>query len=164
MTRPAHRPQPRPGRATPALVVATMGGIGLVRAFPGSWGAMLVLPAVLLGPLPCLALGVVVAGVGWWAARAALRETGAEDPGWIVVDEGAGQLIALAGLPPDPGAAGLVMGFGLFRALDIVKPWPVGWADRQPGAAGVMLDDLVAGALAAAGLLAFDRLYPGMLG
>jgi phosphatidylglycerophosphatase A len=124
---------------------------------------MLVLPAVLLGPLPCLMLGVLVTVVGWWAAREALRETGVEDPGWIVVDEGAGQLIALAGLPSDPSAAGLVMAFGLFRALDMLKPWPVGWADRQPGAVGVMLDDLVAGGLAAAGLVAFDHVYPGVL-
>jgi phosphatidylglycerophosphatase A len=46
------------------------------------------------------------------------------------------------------------MAFGLFRGLDVAKPGPVGWADRRPGAWGVMLDDLVAGMLAALGLLA----------
>jgi phosphatidylglycerophosphatase A len=156
-------PPKGPG-VTPAFVVATMGGIGLVRVFPGSWGAMLVLPAVLLGPLACLALGLLVAAVGWWAARQALRERpGVPDPSWIVVDEAAGQLIALAGLPPQANAVGLVMAFALFRALDILKPGPVGWADRRGGAFGVMLDDIVAGALAAAGLILFHRYWPGVL-
>jgi phosphatidylglycerophosphatase A len=141
-----------------------MGGIGLVRAFPGTWGAMLVLPAVLLGPLACLVLGLLVAAVGWWAVRQALRERpGVADPSWIVVDEAAGQLIALAGLPPQANAAGLVMAFALFRALDILKPGPVGWADRQGGARGVMLDDIIAGTLAAAGLILFHRYWPGVL-
>ncbi|MBW8269522.1 phosphatidylglycerophosphatase A family protein [Caldovatus aquaticus] len=156
-------PPARPG-VTPAFVVASLGGLGLVRVFPGTWGAMLVLPAVLLGPLPCLLLALVVTAVGWWAARQALRERpGDADPSWIVVDEGAGQLLALAGLPLDAGAAGLVMAFALFRALDILKPGPVGWADRLGGALGVMLDDLVAGALAAAGLMLFHRYWPGVL-
>ncbi|GGG17288.1 phosphatidylglycerophosphatase A [Caldovatus sediminis] len=156
-------PPKGPG-VTPAFVVATMGGIGLVRVFPGTWGAMLVLPAVLLGPLACLVLGLLVAAIGWWATRQALRERpGVPDPSWIVVDEAAGQLIALAGLPLDAGAAGLVMAFALFRALDILKPGPVGWADRLGGALGVMLDDLVAGALAAAGLMLFHHYWPGVL-
>ena len=156
-------PPERPG-VTPAFLVATMGGIGLVRVFPGTWGAMLVLPAVLLGPLPCLLLGLVVAAIGWWAAHQALRERpGVADPGWIVVDEGAGQLIALAGLPLDPNATGLIMAFALFRALDILKPGPVGWADRMGGAFGVMLDDLVAGVIAAVGLMLFHRYWPGVL-
>jgi phosphatidylglycerophosphatase A len=156
-------PPARPG-VTPAFVVASMGGIGLVRTFPGTWGAMLVLPAVLLGPLPCLALGLLVAAIGWWATRQALRERpGVQDPSWIVVDEGAGQLIALAGLPLEANSAGLVMAFALFRALDILKPGPVGWADRQGGAFGVMLDDLVAGVVAAAGLMMFHRYWPGVL-
>lgn len=156
-------PPARPG-VTPAFVIASFGGLGLVRVFPGTWGAMLVLPAVLLGPLPCLLLALAVAAVGWWATRQALRERpGVADPSWIVVDEGAGQLLALVGLPPDANAAGLVMAFALFRALDILKPGPVGWADRLDGALGVMLDDLLAGALAAAGLMAFHRYWPGVL-
>src|SRR5690606_23018871 len=112
----------------------------------------------------CLILGLLVAAVGWWAARQALRERpGVADPSWIVVDEGAGQLVALAGLPLDPSAAGLVMAFALFRGLDILKPGPVGWADRQGGAFGVMRDGLVAGVLAAAGLMLFHRYWPGVL-
>ncbi len=154
----------RPPGLTPAYVVATMGGIGLVRWFPGTWGSMLVLPAVLLGPLPCLALGLLVAALGWWATWQVLRERpGAADPHWIVIDEGAGQLLALAGLPLDANATGMVMAFALFRALDILKAGPVGWADRQGGAFGVMLDDLIAGAIAAAGLMMFHRYYPGVL-
>lgn len=73
------------------------------------------------------------------------------DPGEIVIDEVAGQLVAL--LPLAGGRArpwALATGFALFRVLDIVKPGPVGWADRKAGSFGVMGDDLIAGGLAAA--------------
>jgi phosphatidylglycerophosphatase A len=153
-----------PRRIGPARLVATMGGIGLARPFPGTWGSMLVLPAVLLGPLPCLLLAGLVLALGWWATQAVLRESGQDDPGWIVVDEGAGQLLTLAALPPDPTATGLLMAFVLFRALDILKVWPVSWADRQPGALGVMLDEVFAGIIGGVGLMAFARFHPGVLG
>jgi len=149
---------------TAALVVATLGGIGTVRFAPGTWGAMLVLPAVLLGPAADLALAALLGLAGWWAVRH-LTQAGADrDPPWVVVDEGAGQLLALAGLPEEPTAAGLVLAFGLFRALDILKPWPVGWLDRRKGPVWVMLDDMCAGAIAALGIVAFGHVYPGALG
>jgi phosphatidylglycerophosphatase A len=149
---------------TPALIVATLGGLGTVRHAPGTWGSLLVLPVVLLGPTWCLGLGLLLGLLGWWAVRVLARTGADRDPPWVVVDEGAGQLLALAGLPDDPTAAGLVLAFGLFRALDILKPWPVGWLDRRKGPAWVMLDDMCAGAIAAAGMLAFGHLYPGVLG
>ena len=147
---------------TPARFVATLGGAGLLRPAPGSWGSAVVLPLALLGPAACLALAALLAVAGFWAARQELREA-TEDPGWFVADEGAGMLLALAALP---GASwgGLLAAFALFRLLDILKPWPVSWADDQDGPLGVMLDDLVAGALAAAALLLARLLVPGVLG
>ena len=110
------------------------------------------LPLVLGGPLVCLAAAAVLTALGLWAISQ-LQEKD-DDPPWVVVDEGAGQLIALAAIANDTTLLQVVMAFGLFRGLDVAKPGPVGWADRQPGAWGVMLDDLVAGLLAALGLLA----------
>ncbi|HYZ31527.1 MAG TPA: phosphatidylglycerophosphatase A [Crenalkalicoccus sp.] len=146
---------------TAAEAVACLFGIGRLRPAPGTWGSAAVLPAVLLGPLPCLLLALLLAGGGWWAVRA-LGEAGAADPGWVVVDEGAGQALALAALPAGAGWPGVVLAFALFRALDIGKPGPVGWADRRPGAEGVMLDDLIAGAIAAGAILLLRAAWPGM--
>ena len=143
------------------MLVATLGGVGHFRPGPGTWGSLVVLPLVLAGPLACLIGALVIGIAGWWAAGQVLDE-GTEDPGWFVADEGAGMLITLAALPAVT-LPGVFLAFALFRALDIVKPWPISWADAQPGAFGVMLDDVLAGAIAAAGLLAFTTFYPGVL-
>ena len=92
---------------------------------------------------------------GAWAIAAG-GVTG--DPGWVVIDEIAGQWIALLALPR-PAPLWLLAAFVLFRALDVAKPGPVGWADRQRGAVWVMADDVIAGALAAALLLALRALF-----
>lgn len=144
------------------MMVATLGGIGRLRPAPGTWGSLAVLPAVLLGPAGALLLAVVATVAGWLAVRA-LPPDGQQDPGWIVVDEAAGMLLALAALPAGAGWAGVALAFLLFRAFDILKPWPVSWADRQAGATGVMLDDILAGAMAAALLLALHAMAPGVL-
>jgi phosphatidylglycerophosphatase A len=149
----------RPGLAL-AMLVATMGGIGRLRPGPGTWGSALVLPAVLLGPLGCFALAVALAAAGFWATFRVLGEDTAADPAWVVVDEGAGQLLVLAALPAGAGFWGIVLAFLLFRIFDILKPGPVGWADRRHGAVGVMLDDLVAGAIAAALVLLLRAAFP----
>jgi phosphatidylglycerophosphatase A len=135
------------------MAIATLGGLGRLRPGPGTWGSAVVLPAVLLGPLACLALATVVAVAGWVAVRGVLARGGDQDPGWIVVDEAAGMLLALAALPAGAGWPWVLAAFALFRAFDILKPWPVSWADGLHGATGVMLDDVVAGALAGALLL-----------
>lgn len=132
---------------TPPKFIATLAGVGLLRPAPGTWGSAVVLPAVLLGPGWCLGLAVALGLAGLWAvARLPERQA---DPGWVVVDEGAGQLLALAALPLGADWPWVLAAFGLFRLFDITKPGPVGWADRQKGAVGVMLDDVMAGALAA---------------
>ena len=145
------------------MAVATLGGVGRLRPAPGTWGSAVVLPAVLLGPLGALALAALVAVLGWLAVRAVLADRPTEDPGWIVVDEAAGMLIALAALPTGAGWPGVGLAFLLFRLFDILKPWPVSWADGLHGATGVMLDDILAGAIAAALLLLLGAFAPGVL-
>jgi phosphatidylglycerophosphatase A len=117
------------------------------------------LPAAWLGPGVCLALAALAFTVGFWAVQAVQREPGqpAGDPPWVVVDEAAGMLLALAAVPADAAApwhaAWVLAAFALFRLFDIAKPGPVGWADRRAGPLWVMLDDVLAGALAAGTLL-----------
>lgn len=92
-----------------------------------------------------LLLPVVVIAAGYWAVSRVLAEPAeAKDPQWIVVDEWAGVLIALIGVGHnDLGLA--IVAFLSFRFFDISKIGPIGWAERLPGARGVMADDLVAG-------------------
>ncbi|MFM7306076.1 MAG: phosphatidylglycerophosphatase A [Alphaproteobacteria bacterium] len=145
------------------LLVATMGGVGRLKPAPGTWGSLVVLPAALLGPMPAFLLAIFVTLIGFYAVHEVLRETPDQDPGWIVVDEAAGMLIALAGLSMTASIWGVLIAFGLFRIFDILKPWPISWADQQKGALGVMLDDIVAGALAALALILARPLLPGVI-
>ncbi|MCA3416032.1 MAG: phosphatidylglycerophosphatase A [Roseomonas sp.] len=145
------------------LLVATMGGIGRLKPAPGTWGSLVVLPAALLGPVPAFVLAMLVSLIGFYAVREVLRDTLDQDPGWIVVDEAAGMLLALAGLSLDASIWGVLIAFGLFRVFDIFKPWPISWADQQKGALGVMLDDMVAGALVAAALMLARPILPGVI-
>jgi phosphatidylglycerophosphatase A len=146
-------------------LIATFGYVGLAPVAPGTFGALAALPLAWalhwLGGFPALALataGLFVAGLH--ATRAMTARGGDPDPSEIVVDEVVGQWIALFPLSAGlwmAGAAphvfpwpGWVLGFALFRLFDIWKPWPVSWADRLHSPLGVMLDDVIAGAMAAA--------------
>lgn len=149
-----------------AVALATGLGVGLAPRAPGTFGAALAIPIFVLFSHSLwgltLAWGALMA-VGTWAASEAERALGRADDGRIVIDEVAGQLIALAPLLTLPNASrtnflALVTGFVAFRGFDIAKPGPVRWAERRfEGGLGVMADDAVAGALAAcvvAGLIA----------
>jgi len=143
--------------------IATLGPIGHFRPGPGTWGsAAAILPAWAIHALGGFGLffaaTLAVTGLGWWAVSEATRGQADKDPSEIVIDEVAGQWIAL--WPVSLGAQmagtdfwalwpGIVTAFVAFRLFDILKPGPVGWADRQEGAFGVMADDLIAGWLAA---------------
>lgn len=145
-------------------LIASLFGAGFLRPAPGTWGsaAALVPGAALLalaGPIAVAAGAVVLAALGWWAVARELLPDTDPDPGWIVIDEAAGLWVALAGLPGFSWL-GVLAAFLLFRLLDIAKPGPVGWADRKGGAMGVMLDDLLAGAIAALVLLALAFVLP----
>jgi phosphatidylglycerophosphatase A len=148
---------------TLARLLASGFGSGFVPRAPGTAGALLGLVLgipLLLAPQGVLAVGVLLVGLlGLWAIHAARIEG---DPGWVVIDEVAGQWVALLGLAR-PSIVGLACAFALFRLLDIVKPGPVGWADRQGGAAGIMADDLIAGAIAGGILWATRQWWPGLL-
>jgi phosphatidylglycerophosphatase A len=142
-----------------AAILATAGGAGYAPVAPGTFGSAigvaLYLPLSALNP-PLFALTVTaMLFLGIWAADEAERIFERKDDGRIVIDEVVGQLIALAPLLvfAQPAATRslplLGAGFLLFRLFDIWKPGPVGWAERRfAGGAGVMLDDVVAGALA----------------
>jgi phosphatidylglycerophosphatase A len=101
---------------------------------------------------------VALTCLGIWAADGAETAFGREDDGRIVIDEVVGQLLTLAPLLPAGAARSLpwlVTGFVAFRVFDIWKPGPVRWAERRfRGGVGVMMDDVVAGALAAVVLAA----------
>lgn len=105
-----------------------------------------------------LAAAAGLATVGGWAAVQAARVEG--DPGWVVIDEFAGQWLTLLGLAR-VSLFGVALGFLLFRLLDISKLGPVGWADRRHDAIGLMADDVIAGLLAAAILFAVRLALPG---
>jgi phosphatidylglycerophosphatase A len=158
-------------------MLATFFGAGLIGPAPGTVGSLVALPvgwaiAVLGGPFAFITAIAVAILVGFWAIRAELATSSDPDPSEIVIDEVAGQWIAL--LPVILGAAhvhadllalwpGWVAGFLLFRLFDIWKPGPIGWADRRGGAVGVMLDDLIAGIVAALCSLALAALAHGVL-
>ena len=163
---------------TPALVIATFFGAGLLRPAPGTWGSLAALPVALAlhmaGGFPLLAVATVIAfGLGWWATAQVTVGAGDHDPSWIVIDEVAGMWIALWAVSWPAWAHGLavtalwpgwVAAFLLFRLFDIWKPGPVGWADRKGGPLGVMLDDVVAGVFAGLGVAAMAGLWHGVLG
>lgn len=124
---------------------------------------------------PGLAIATVCAFfLGWWATAEVVKNTKREDPSEVVVDELVGQWIALWPLSFGLWQAGAgdwvfpwpgwVAAFVLFRLFDIWKPGPVGWADRMATPLGVMLDDVIAGVLAAAGVAALAAIAHGVMG
>lgn len=145
-----------------ARVVASFGGVGLVPVAPGTVGSLAALaPGVALlwaSPLALAAGAAAATAAGLWAVRAARAEG---DPGWVVIDEVAGQWIALLALAA-PSWLGVLAAFLAFRVFDIGKPGPVGRAERLPGAWGVMADDLLAGALAALVVRGLVWALPGL--
>ena len=152
----------------------TFFGSGLLKPAPGTWGSAAAIPAayvlhVIGGPFLLIAASVAVYAFGIFAVAEYTKSSGNADPSEVVIDEVVGQWIALwpvsFGLYMAGAAAtsfpypGWITAFVLFRLFDIWKPGPVGWADRKHGATGVMLDDVIAGALAAVGVVALASLY-----
>jgi phosphatidylglycerophosphatase A len=145
-------------------VIAIFFGIGLLRPAPGTWASAV---AIILGlaidrylGFPALVVATLAAtALGFWACNVELANRPGDDPSEFVIDEIAGQWLALL----FPAAAfwsrgtddwaivaypGWIAAFVFFRLFDIWKPWLVGRADRRHDAAGVMLDDLWAGLFA----------------
>jgi phosphatidylglycerophosphatase A len=140
-----------------AWTAATFFGVGMGKPGPGTWGsvaATLVWFAVVrLTHFSSYQIAIASVGgallalqIGIPAASIVERESGREDPGHVVLDEVCGQWIALAAAPTDWAHA--LVALLLFRALDIIKPWPARQLERLHGGAGIMLDDVAAGVYA----------------
>jgi len=145
------------GKTLWAWTAATFFGAGFGKPGPGTWGsiaaALLWFAAVRLAHLPPLqtaiaswGCGLLALFIGIPAATIVERESGREDPGYVVLDEVCGQWIALAASPAN--WAYVLVAVLLFRAFDIIKPWPARQLERLPGGAGIMLDDVAAGVYA----------------
>ena len=146
-----------------ARIIASVCGCGYVPYAAGTLASLaaLLLGAALLqvtpGLLPVAALAATLAGI--WSLRVLHIE---DDPSWVVIDEVAGQWLAMCALARVT-LPGLLAAFLIFRLLDISKPGPIGWADRQHGAIGIMADDIIAGALTAGIVWAVSSHWPGLL-
>lgn len=142
-----------------AWTVGTFFGAGLLKPGPGTYGSLAALllwyvtahifhPSQLALSIGTAIAAVVATLIGIPAATIVAHESGREDPGHVVIDEVAGQLITLIALPSVPGYA--VLGLILFRLFDIFKPWPVRRLEALPEGTGIMMDDVAAGLLALA--------------
>lgn len=143
-----NRPDWRFLLADPAHLLAFGFGAGLAPVAPGTVGTLVGVVLVLLlqgtGPVVYGAACMAAFAAGCWAAERTSRHLGVHDHGGIVWDEVVGYLITMAALPG--GAGWLIAGFVVFRAFDIIKPWPVSWLDaRVGGGCGIMVDDVAAG-------------------
>lgn len=159
------------------LLVATFFGIGRLTPAPGTWGSLAaVLLAVLLyqagGGMLLPVAFVLVTILGFWAVPLVLAGSADPDPSWIVIDEVAGQWLALCftfiplarhGVPIMAAWPAFVVPFLLFRLFDIWKPWLVGRADARHDAVGLMLDDLWAGLFAGICAVILAGVYHGLL-
>ncbi len=131
-----------------AMILATGFGTGYGPVAPGTWGS---LPGIALawgldrlgGHWAVLGGALVFAVAGVWAAGRAEALLGEKDPGRVVVDEIAGQMVSLLFLPLT--AQTLVVAFLVFRVLDVLKPWPARRLEDLPGGSGIMADDLMVG-------------------
>lgn len=126
------------------VFVATCGYLGYVPIAPGTFGSAVgvaLFYAVRGSGSIGVELAVIAAlfAIGVWSATQAEHHFGGVDPGPIVIDEVVGMLITLALLPVN--ATGVLVGFLLFRVLDVFKPWPAAGFERLPGGLGVMADD-----------------------
>jgi phosphatidylglycerophosphatase A len=147
-----------------AFAIATFFGAGRIKPGPGTWGSVAAVllwavaaRAVHLSPpalLIALFIGIALALLfGVPAATIAARESSRHDPGFVVIDEVAGQWITLLFCPPDWPHA--IVALVLFRLFDITKPFPIRRLERLPEGWGIVFDDVAAGlyALVVASLL-----------
>lgn len=141
-------------RPTPrwADLVATFFGVGRIKPGPGTWGSAATvllwaaiayaLPLSLRAPVAIIS-ALLVTLIGIPAATQVARGYGLKDPQFVVIDEVAGQLVALIAVPL--AWKSFLAGFILFRAFDIIKPPPVRQLEAIPEGAGIVLDDIAAG-------------------
>jgi phosphatidylglycerophosphatase A len=129
------------------VFIATCGYLGYSPVAPGTVGSavgLLVFAAVRSTGSTGVELAAIAAifALGVWSGSVAERHFGSVDPAPVIVDEVIGMLITLAMIPVT--VQGAVAGFLLFRAFDVIKPWPANRMERLPGGWGVMADDAMA--------------------
>jgi phosphatidylglycerophosphatase A len=151
------------------LEVATFFGCGLTPYASGTVGSAATLPLAFLiaeaGYWTFIAATAAAIGLAFWSAGAGVQKYGTLDPKQVVIDEVAGQMVALLFVPIS--LLGWGISFLLFRFFDIVKPPPASQLERVPGAPGIVLDDLAAGLYANLVLHAIPRVahwmgFPGV--
>ena len=147
-----------------ALLIATVGGLGYARIAPGTVGSAAGVAIYFLTShwsLPAqLGLAAGVSAIGVWAADVAAVHFGRADPSHVVIDEVAGQLVTYLGT--GVGWKGAIIGFLLFRGLDIVKPWPANRLEALHGGLGIVADDVMAALYGCAMLHVLLWLVPAM--
>jgi len=149
----------------PATWLATWGGLGLLKPAPGTWGTLGALPFGFLilysgGVLSLLLASIVVFVIGVWSARHYEQMVHEKDSSMIVIDEVAGMWVAL--LPATLSFGAFTVAFLAFRFFDILKPWPIRILDKKfKGPFGVMIDDILAGLMAA--FIVLGLRYAGLL-
>lgn len=159
-------------------MIATFFGVGRLRPAPGTWGSLAaVVIAVIvfeLGAAPLIPILFVMATIAGFMVLPRMLKSPEDDPSEVVIDEVAGQLLALC-FTVIPlyrhGVEDLLFGawpgwvapFLFFRLFDIWKPWLVGRADRKGGTSGVMMDDLWAGLFAGLLSMACAGLYHAVI-
>jgi phosphatidylglycerophosphatase A len=138
-------------------LIATFFGIGHLQPGSGTWAAAVTvllwwaaslwIPSAWTVPA-AIAVSVLVTLIGIPPSTVVARESGIKDPGFVVIDEVAGQMIALIAVPLHWKY--MLAGFILFRSFDIVKPFPLRRLEALPGGTGIMMDDVGAGLYALA--------------
>lgn len=133
-----------------AELISTVAGAGLLTSAPGTVGSAVACVLYMLVPAPfTIPVWCLILIVGTWASGRYEKEIGEIDPGQCVIDEVAGQWLALWGIVTGvQTAAFLLPGFLLFRLFDIIKPFPINKLEKLPGGYGIMADDLLAGVFA----------------
>jgi phosphatidylglycerophosphatase A len=136
-----------------ATALATFFGVGYIRIAPGTLASLVALPFAWLilwklGPAALAAASLAAFVIGVWSTGVYEARIGGSDPSECVIDEVAGQWLACALAPLTP--LGFAIAFALFRIFDVTKLWPVSLGEKLPRGWGIMSDDMIAGALAAA--------------
>jgi phosphatidylglycerophosphatase A len=154
---PAVAGAPRPRAPLWATLVATLLGVGRLQPGPGTWGsvATVIVWALISSRIPpearswaTMAAAALVTLIGIPAATQVARASSLKDPQFVVIDEVAGQLVALVAVPL--AWKTFLVGLILFRVFDILKPPPLRLLERLPEGTGIVVDDLGAGLYALA--------------
>lgn len=142
------QPVPKTVWTNPYHFVAFGFGSGAVPFAPGTFGTLMAIPFYLamqaLPNLLYLILLIVIIAGSMWLCDKVSKETHTHDHSGMCLDEIAGYLVTMFAAPH--GFIWILIGFGLFRFFDIVKPWPIDYVDTKvKGGIGMVLDDVLAG-------------------